>query len=124
MCLIEQNFEESTPRNKPVALDGSFRDTLTMLQYSKLRDCMDPNSLTILSHTTKVSNGLSEKGVKKDINTEIKFFDAEYFKTRKFTSKCAIDFSYSGHGLPGMLLFSKNEQYFYENMIENFVTSL
>ena len=35
----DENFDVSTTKNKPSALDGSIRDAITVLQYFKLLDC-------------------------------------------------------------------------------------
>lgn len=120
----EHSFETSTHKNKPCALDGAIRDSLSKVQFGKYEDSVSPNQLTILSHTMQVSNGLGEKIIKKNIKSEVTFFDKFYFLSRKDTSKCAIDWYYSGHGLPGALAFSKNERMFYENLIDAFVSNI
>jgi hypothetical protein len=35
---LDHNFEISTHKNKPCALDGSIRDALTKLQHAKFDD--------------------------------------------------------------------------------------
>jgi hypothetical protein len=98
-----KSFDTSTHKNKPCALDGSIRDAVTVLQNAKYLDSKSSKVLTILSHTLKISNALSEKVIKNDIIKEIKYFDLQYFSNRPENSKCAIDFYYSGHGQPGCL---------------------
>lgn len=121
---MNQNFDESTQKNKPCALDGSIRDAVTYLQFSKLQNSKSHDTITTLSHTMKISNYLQSKGIKKDINNEIKYYDGSYFDTRKQNSQCEIDWFYSGHGQPGYIQLSKNEYYSYQNLINDIVSGI
>lgn len=55
---------------------------------------------------------------------EIKYFDKFYFESRQQNAKCAIDIYYSGHGQPGCLILSKNDAYFYSNLIDNLISNI
>lgn len=48
---LDQHFETSVNKNKPCALDGSVRDTVTVLQHSKYLDSISKDIHIILSHT-------------------------------------------------------------------------
>jgi hypothetical protein len=116
--------EVSTHKNKPCALDGSIRDAVTYLQYAKLKNSLESDTVSTLSHTMKISNLLSAKSIKKDILNEIKFYDSIYFLARQLNARCAIDWFYSGHGQPGYIQLSKCEFYSYTNIINDFVNGI
>ena len=88
----------SNNRNAGPQLNGVLKDLLTNQENVNFLNSLESQRIHLNSSNSTFCNSLSKKDIKDKIQREIKFYDSNYYKTRKFSQ---IKLFISGHGNKG-----------------------